>query len=69
MMTEPVERPEIVTDDMLVYLDMVRETGAINMFGAAPWVADTFGISKQEARIVLKYWMDTFSERTQAVSA
>jgi hypothetical protein len=50
-------------DEMLEYLDMVRETGSVNMFGAAPWLVNAFGLSKSGARDVLQYWMRTYSER------
>ena len=45
-----------------VYLDTVRESGAVNMFGAAPMISETFGVNKQEARNYLKNWMDSFSQ-------
>lgn len=57
-MEEP--RPEFVTDEHLRFLDELRESGEINMFGAAPYLADVFDLSQQEARKVLTYWMKTF---------
>jgi len=50
-------------EEMFVYLDNIRETGKINMFGAAPYLQDAFGLSRYEARDILLEWMDTFSER------
>ncbi len=46
-----------------VFLDKLRESGAINMFGAAPYVSDAFGVTKYEARDLVKNWMQTFAER------
>ena len=46
-----------------VFLDELRESGAINMFGAAPIIAETFGVTKKEAQQYLKNWMDTFADR------
>ena len=46
-----------------VFLDQLRESGAINMFGAAPYVSDAFGVSRNEARDLVKNWMQTFAER------
>ena len=46
-----------------VYLDAVRKTGAVNMFGAAPLIAETFGVETKEARQYLKNWMNTFGDR------
>ena len=48
------------------YLDMVRESGHINMFGAAPYLQEEFGLSRNEARHVLTEWMQSFSEREAA---
>lgn len=49
--------------DYLEYLDMLRNSGMTNMFGAAPYLAESFNISKTNARKVLEYWMCTFSAR------
>lgn len=45
------------------FLDRLRESGRINMFGAAPYIAETFGLSRQESRQALSSWMKTFGER------
>ena len=60
-----MERPEIVRDEHLDFLDQLRESGVTNMFGAAPHLQDAFPdeLNKQDARQVLLYWMETFSER------
>lgn len=50
-------------EEYFEYLDDLRESGEINMFGASPVLADVFDIDKREARKVLKEWMDTFEER------
>jgi len=47
-----------------VYLDALRESGAVNMFSVAPLISETFGVNKHEARQYLKNWMDTFAERS-----
>ena len=56
-------RPENVTDEHLEYLDELRDSGETNMFGAAPYLASTFGLSTKEARSILVYWMESYSER------
>ena len=53
-------RPEIVTDRHLEYLDNLRKRGSINMFGAAVYLAGAFGLTKPECKEILLYWMDTF---------
>lgn len=63
---ETIQRPEGCTDEMLNFLDDLRESGITNMFGAAPYLAREYGISKAEARSVLSYWMQTFSERSRS---
>ena len=45
------------------FLDSLRETGQINMFGAAPVLADMYDLSRSEARTILKEWMETYGER------
>jgi len=45
------------------YLDDLRESGVTNMFGAAPYLQEAFGLSRYEARDVLLKWMETFNER------
>jgi hypothetical protein len=51
-------------EEMFVYLDNIRKSDrSINMFGAAPYLQDAFGLSRHEARDILLEWMDTFSER------
>ena len=56
-------KPEIVTEEHLVYLDELRESGETNMFGAAPYVANEFSLPSKDARTILAYWMETFSQR------
>jgi len=45
------------------YLNMLRESGATNMFGAAAYLQDEFGLEKAEARTILKLWMESFKEK------
>jgi hypothetical protein len=57
-------KPEFVTEDMLEYLDELRESGITNMFGATPYIEEEFPeLERSEAREVLTYWMHTFSQR------
>jgi hypothetical protein len=55
-------------EEYFVYLDDIRESGAINMFGAAPYLQDAFSLSRYEAKDILLEWMDTFAERHKAKS-
>ena len=57
------ERPEVVEDSHLEYLDELRESGEVNMFGAAPYLEEEFELPPEDAKKILKYWMGTFGER------
>jgi hypothetical protein len=50
-------------EEYFVYLDNIRETGAINMFGAAPYLQEAFDLDRYDAKDILLEWMDTFAER------
>ena len=48
--------------EVMEYLNFLRNTGATNMFGAAPYVQEEFGIDKNEARRLVSLWMNNFNE-------
>ena len=50
-------------DERLRYLDALRESGAVNMFGAGPVLAEAFGLDAADARAITSHWMKTFGER------
>jgi hypothetical protein len=39
------------------YLNTLRNTGKINMMGAAPYLERDFGLTKEEAKTILFAWM------------
>lgn len=46
------------------YLDALRSTGTINMYGAVPYLEKEFPHWSQEwYKTLLQLWMDTFQER------
>lgn len=49
--------------EMLLALDDLRASGAVNMFGAAPHLQAVFGLSVAVARKVLAYWIGSFDQR------
>ena len=57
------QRPEFVTEEHLVYLDELRESGETNMFGAGPFIANEFALGLKDSHTILAYWMETFSQR------
>ena len=58
-----MEKPDFVTDQHLLYLDELRDSGQTNMFGASPFLMEEFCLEKSESRSILSYWMKSFSER------
>ncbi len=46
-----------VTPDQKEFLDELRDSGVTNMFGAASYLVQKFGLTRQEARDVLQTWM------------
>lgn len=48
-------------EEMFEYLDVLRETGVTNMFGAAPYLQQAFGIDKNEAKTILLDWMKNYA--------
>ena len=65
---EKAVRPEKCREEHLEYLDGLRESGRVNMFGAAMYLRnfaefDLMELTKTESRDILTYWMKTFEER------
>jgi len=54
---------ELEKTEMFDYLDNLRESGVVNMFGATPYVQEAFDLTKSEARVILKEWMETYGKR------
>ena len=44
------------------YLDGLRESGIVNMFGAGAYIVSAYGVSQSRAQEVLVLWMKTFSD-------
>ena len=60
---EQIEKPLGAEQAHLEFLDGLRESGIVNMFGAPPYLADEFNLSDKAARAITAYWMKTFSDR------
>ena len=39
------------------YLEELRESGKVNMFGARPYLAEEFDLHDEEAKRILLLWM------------
>lgn len=51
-MSETIEK-----ETYFEYLDALRDSGVTNMFGAAPYLQDAFGLNRHEAKAILLEWM------------
>lgn len=58
-----MDRPDFIEDDHLIFLDELRESGQVNMFGAASYIVDEFDVTTPQSRETLSYWMQTFNDR------
>lgn len=50
-------------DVVFQFLNDIRESGKINMFGAGPYVQEVFGVDRYEANELVKEWMMSFQKR------
>ena len=44
-----------------IYLENLRRSGIVNMFGAAPYLEADFGLDRREARKILAEWMNNYN--------
>ena len=59
-----MNRPLKLLDEHLLYLDELRESGATNMYGARPYLMESYPeLTPRDASDILAYWMQTFGER------
>jgi len=49
------------TTEIFQYLDDLRESGKVNMFGSAAYVQEEFGLGRKDAQRVVNEWMQQFS--------
>jgi len=61
-MSTPVEFPNVTAseDEVRGYLNNLRESGTINMFGAGEYLERDLDMSRTEARASLMWWMEQF---------
>jgi hypothetical protein len=59
---ERIRMNEEQTKEYFDYLVELRDSGATNMWGAAPYIQREFGISRTEASEILVAWIDSFSK-------
>ena len=47
--------------EVLEFLNILRDSGATNMFGAVPYIKDEFELDSKEAKRLLMLWMANFN--------
>lgn len=50
------------------FLDNLRESGQMNMFGAAPVIREVFGLTRRGSQIVLSEWMCGHTDRGNLIN-
>ena len=54
-------RPNFVTERHLTFLDELRDSGDINMYGAGVYLESEFiDLDRKTASSILGYWMESF---------
>jgi hypothetical protein len=48
--------------EVLEFLNILRDSGATNMFGAVPYIKDEFELDSKEAKSLLSLWMANFND-------
>ncbi len=54
--------PTVSQETVDTFLKDLRDSGRINMMGAAPYVAKAFGLTATEARKMTVAWMESFKD-------
>ena len=58
-----VDKEITITNEHLKFLDDLRESGVVNMFGSSSYLEDTFDLTRREAGYILQQWMETYGQR------
>ena len=45
-----------------IFLEVLRQSGITNMFGATPYLREEFGLGRREAINVLSNWIENYDE-------
>jgi len=59
------ETERYMKEEVFAFLDAIRESGKINMFGAGPVVQEVYGLSRHEARDLVLEWMESFGKNSR----
>ena len=59
-MIKTKEETEKEVKNVFTYLDILKDSGTTNMFGATPYLVDQFGFDKRTAANYLVLWMQSY---------
>lgn len=48
-------------DEVFAFLEMLRESGKVNMFGAGPYVQEAFDLTRHQAKLYVLAWMKSYN--------
>ena len=51
-----------IEKDTLEFLNILRESGVVNMYGATNYIIDEFDVSRKDAVQMLSLWMKNFNK-------
>lgn len=64
MMERPTCVDDEVLDEMVEYLDALRDEGQVNMFDSPRHLQQAYSdLTKNESYDIVNYWMESFAER------
>ena len=46
--------------EVFQYLDELRESGKVNMFGSSPYIQEKFNILNKDSKVLLAQWMKAY---------
>ena len=49
------------TNEHWIFLEHLRRSGIVNMFGSAPYLAAAFGLDQREASKIVSDWMRNYN--------
>lgn len=57
-----IDRGDDMTDNKYwIYLENLRRSGAVNMFGSAPYLKDEFNLTDNDACKIVSDWMNNYN--------
>ena len=60
-MVKDIDVNDDFTQEIFAFLESIRQSGKVNMFGAAPCLTEAYGMEQPVARKFLAKWMETYS--------